>query len=571
MTASPPHFEQVIAVASACDGQEYGQLPRCIVAVDVSNGVAQEEWIERGTSSILMSGISSEALVVPFGTPAELVSDGIFRTRSFSNVVDCGVETRNKTNGVMDAKSVTLKSACAHYNVEVGGTRQPDHIRELLRSGGPYIKSDQSALLCYVAGRAHALARLFRAMSSSIDWGPALIRGRYGQAAAAMEATGIPLDVSALRSLLENWERIRTELIEDVNREFGVYEGSRFVEARFEAYVLRRGWRWPRHTSGRLMLDEATLRSQSGHHPELEPLRQLRGDLCQLRRPSLEVGEDSRARAPLSTFGARTSRNTPGGQMIFTLSRWMRGLIVPPAGTSLVYSDWKQQDFGIAAALSGDEAMLSAYRSGTPYLAYAKQAGAAPEHATTATHGTVRNLYKTASLAVLYGMGARSLASKLGVMEVEAKELLASHRRIYHQYWEWSEDCIDRARLEREIVSTFGWRMHVSSDTKDTALRNWPVQANGAEMMRIAAILAHEAGIKICAPVHDAFLIEATDEEVGAATSIMVDAMAQASEIVLGGFRLQTEVETFQHPERWPASAHSPMWKLVSSMLEVTP
>jgi hypothetical protein len=38
---------------------------------------------------------------------------------------------------------------------------------------------------------------------------------------------------------------------------------------------------------------------------------------------------------------------------------------------------------------------------------------------------------------------------------------------------------------------------------------NWPMQANGAEMMRIAAMAATEAGIEVCAPVHDAFLIAA--------------------------------------------------------------
>ena len=35
------------------------------------------------------------------------------------------------------------------------------------------------------------------------------------------------------------------------------------------------------------------------------------------------------------------------------------------------------------------------------------------------------------------------------------------------------------------------------------------MQANGAEMMRLAAIAATEAGIEVCAPVHDAFLIAA--------------------------------------------------------------
>ena len=47
-------------------------------------------------------------------------------------------------------------------------------------------------------------------------------------------------------------------------------------------------------------------------------------------------------------------------------------------------------EFGIAAALSGDQAMMEAYRSGDPYLSFAKQANAAPPDATKATHGALR-------------------------------------------------------------------------------------------------------------------------------------------------------------------------------------
>jgi DNA polymerase-1 len=38
-------------------------------------------------------------------------------------------------------------------------------------------------------------------------------------------------------------------------------------------------------------------------------------------------------------------------------------------------------------------------------------------------------------------------------------------------------------------------------------LRNYPCQANGAEMLRLACCLGTERGIEICAPVHDAVLI----------------------------------------------------------------
>ena len=59
--------------------------------------------------------------------------------------------------------------------------------------------------------------------------------------------------------------------------------------------------------------------------------------------------------------------------------------------------------------------MMNAYHSGDPYLAFAKQAGAAPADATKATHKAVREQFKACVLAVQYGMGGEALAQRIGV------------------------------------------------------------------------------------------------------------------------------------------------------------
>ena len=71
----------------------------------------------------------------------------------------------------------------------------------------------------------------------------------------------------------------------------------------------------------------------------------------------------------------------------------------------MVYIDWSQQEFGIAAALSGDKLMKEAYASGDPYLTFAKQAKAVPNDATKESHPEERDQYKGCTLAVQYGMG----------------------------------------------------------------------------------------------------------------------------------------------------------------------
>jgi hypothetical protein len=54
------------------------------------------------------------------------------------------------------------------------------------------------------------------------------------------------------------------------------------------------------------------------------------------------------------------------------------------------------------------------------------------------------------------------------------------------------------------------------------------MQANGAEMMRIAACLATESGIAVCAPIHDAFLIMAPLERLEEDAARMRAVMAEA-------------------------------------------
>ena len=44
------------------------------------------------------------------------------------------------------------------------------------------------------------------------------------------------------------------------------------------------------------------------------------------------------------------------------------------------------QEFGIAAKLSGDRAKMAAYLSGDPYIAFGKQCGKLPAGATKASH-----------------------------------------------------------------------------------------------------------------------------------------------------------------------------------------
>jgi hypothetical protein len=298
---------------------------------------------------------------------------------------------------------------------------------------------------------------------------------------------------------------------------------------------------WHRLPSGALDLSRDTFRQQANTHPLVQPLHELRTTLSDLRLNDIAVGADGRNRTLLSPFRSATGRNQPSNaKFLFGPSRWIRGLIRPPAGYGLAYVDWSAQEIAIAAALSGDEGMINGYISGDPYLAFAKSARLVPPEATKLSHKVERDRCKAVVLGVNYGMAERSLAASTGITELEARYLLRLHRRTYPRFWQWSDEVVATAVFAKEMTTCFGWHRHVGPDANPRSLMNWPMQAHGAEMMRLAAIAATEAGIEVCAPVHDAFLICAPLEYLDERVLQMRQIMGKAASAVTG-FEIRTD------------------------------
>ena len=153
--------------------------------------------------------------------------------------------------------------------------------------------------------------------------------------------------------------------------------------------------------------------------------------------------------------------------------------------------------------------MQAAYHSGDPYLEFGKQAGSIPPHATKSTHGPERGLFKQCVLAVNYCMGERALADRLGQPVVVARGLLETHKRVYRQFWQWADGVVDFAMLRNVLWTKHGWPVRLDTDPNPRFLQNFLMQGNGSDMMRLAACLATEAGVRVAGPVHDAFLIVA--------------------------------------------------------------
>jgi hypothetical protein len=389
-----------------------------------------------------------ETLWIAFYSSAEW---GCFKALAWPmpvNVLDLFVEFRLRTNGLETPAGAGLVGALTYFGLDTIGAGEKDEMRDLILSGGPWSAEGRAAIQIYNEDDVLALERLLLAMAPKIDLPRALLRGRYMKAAAAMEFAGVPLDTATLALVRQHWEGIQDELIHAIDADYGVFDGRSFRRERWGHYLTRQGIPWPLHDSGNLDLSDETFRQMAKAYPIVAPMRELRSSLSEMRLNELEVGADGRNRRILSAFRSRTGRNQPSNtKFIFGTSVWLRSLIQPPPGYGLAYIDWSQQEFGIAAALSGDQAMQAAYLTGDSYLAFAKQARAVPPDATKETHGPQRELFKACVLGVGYGMGPLGLAARIGGSPIVARDLLRAHRETYRTFWRWSDAAVDHALI----------------------------------------------------------------------------------------------------------------------------
>jgi DNA polymerase I len=555
---------------------EFQQLPGecpspiCIVAQELFSGQKIELFGEELTSLTRPPyPVDASALFVAYSATAELSCHLALGWPLPERVLDLYAEFRCLTNDIYLPFGSGIVGASHYFGLSTIDAEEKEIMRNLAIRGGPYTAGERKELLAYCAGDVEALARLYRAMDGYIDLPRALLRGRYLCALASVESRGLPIDTISLALLRGGWDGIRHRLIDTMDALFGFYRGGSFVARRFEVWLSAQGIAWPRLPSGKLCLDDESFKSMSAVYDFLGPVRELRRTLATMRTFGLVTGRDGRSRVSLKPWRSKTGRNQPGSsQFVFGLPRWMRGLLNPAPGRALSYVDWSQQEFGIAAGLSGDPNMMTAYASGDPYLAFAKQAGAVPTDATKASHGAEREQFKACVLAVQYGMGDKSLALRINQTPAHAQALLTQHRRTYRTFWAWSDRTLGHALTGRVLQSSFGWTIHLGKQINERSLRNFPMQANGAEMMRIACMLAVEAGIEVCATVHDAFVIEAAIDEIAEAEALMQACMAEASRLVLNGFELRSDTKRITYPDRYLDGKETDTWQQVMGMLE---
>lgn len=166
------------------------------------------------------------------------------------------------------------------------------------------------------------------------------------------------------------------------------------------------------------------------------------------------------------------------------------------------------------------------------------------------------------------GMGKHTLALRTGLSRIESADLLRRQALAFPVFDEWADHVVDLAMLRGYMQTKFGWMLRVTEMTKPNTLRNFPVQALAAEMMRLACCLLVERGVQVCCPVHDAFLIESEADQIGQAMQAAQAAMADASRAVLDGLVIPTDVKVVCWPDRYSDPRGEQLWAKVMKILD---
>jgi hypothetical protein len=372
---------------------------------------------------------------------------------------------------------------------------------------------------------------------------------------------GFPIDVPWLERIYANAAAVRRVIAEDCNRRFGGYQIYKPVKGKdafsfnyrnLEDYIASLPWAvdWPRTPSGRLRQDANFLDEFCHKNGHFDPLRKTKNVLDQLRsgdlRQHLRDGFIKGSSLPYHTVTSRSQPLASSG-FIFSLAHWLRSVVRPHPHHVMLGADWAQQEICIGASLSGDEGLAAALRTGDVYLALAKMAGSVPADATKASHPLERQAFKSIQLGIGYGMGVLSLGRRLYLdwlskgLEVtldeatqRAADILRWHKQTFRDYWTFIEDTVSLARTRGWIRARDGWTYFATMNSSFTKLQNFPMQANGAVMLREALRnLAAIDDIELVCSLHDAIYLYAHEDDAIVHENHLRRAMTDAAKRVL--------------------------------------
>jgi len=218
----------------------------------------------------------------------------------------------------------------------------------------------------------------------------------------------------------------------------------------------------------------------------------------------------------------------------------------------LLSADYSQIELRLIAEISGDEAMLEAFRLGQDiHRATAAGVFGVPFDAVTKEQ---RYRAKTVNFSIIYGAGATNLSRQLNIKRQEAKELIDAYFKEYQGLKKYMEHIVEEARTKGFVTTLMGRRRYLrdihskSSLERSNAERmavNTPVQGSAADMIKAAMIRIQDTiqqnnwSSRLILQVHDELVFDVPKQEI----ALLKPVVAECMQYALPGLKVPVLVE----------------------------
>ena len=353
-----------------------------------------------------------------------------------------------------------------------------------------------------------------------------------------MERAGVRVDVAALKEYGQRLDReilgYTQEILRYAEPGFNPDSPKQLGELLFGKLGLPGG---KKTAKGQWATDEKTLSKLTGEHPVIASVLEYRA-CTKLKStyvdklPTLIDGEGRvhTTYAQAFTETGRLSSSDPNLQNIPI--RTERGKFIRKAFVArdadhvIISADYSQIELRLMAAMSGDKAMLEAFRRGEDI--HRDTASRVFDVMPAFVTPEQRSKCKMVNFGIIYGISAYGLSQRLKVPRKEAAELIETYFRLYPTVKEFMGRAIEKARATGYAETVLGRRRTLrdinsrNATARQAAERdaiNTPIQGSAADLIKIAmvkvdrALKAENLRAKMVLQIHDELVFDCPKAE----------------------------------------------------------
>lgn len=210
----------------------------------------------------------------------------------------------------------------------------------------------------------------------------------------------------------------------------------------------------------------------------------------------------------------------------------------------LLSADYSQIEMRIMAHLSGDAALIQAFKDGEDLHRFVGSHvfSVAPEDVTPA----MRSKVKAMSYGLAYGLSSFGLSKQLKISVDEARTLMKDYFDRFGAVRDYLRSVVEKARIDGYTATIEGRRRYLPELTSDNrqlrsmaerAALNAPIQGSAADIIKRAMLGVQsdleDQGLRsrMLLQVHDELILEVLDEELDAVRSLVIKQMGDAADL----------------------------------------